>query len=162
MIKNVKDIDWDNWDPKEKSTIIFIIKDDQVLLINKKRGLGKGKINGPGGKIESGETDSECIIRETKEEVCIDVKNPILAGELFFQFTDGISIYAKVFHSKTFNGEPKETEEAYPFWCSINDIPYNRMWEDDITWLPYLFLNKYFKGYYIFDGDCMIDCMVKI
>ena len=48
----VKDIDWSNWNPKIKATLMFIIKNNDVLLIHKKTGLGKGKINGPGGKIE--------------------------------------------------------------------------------------------------------------
>ena len=45
----VSDIDWDTWQPEEVATLMFIIQGDSVLLIRKKRGLGAGKINGPGG-----------------------------------------------------------------------------------------------------------------
>ncbi len=32
------------------------MRDDETLLIRKKRGLGAGKITAPGGRIEAGET----------------------------------------------------------------------------------------------------------
>ena len=39
----------------------------QVLLIRKKRGLGAGKINGPGGKLDPGETFAQTAVREVQE-----------------------------------------------------------------------------------------------
>ena len=35
------------------------------------------------------------------------------------------------------------------------------MWEDDITWLPSLLSKDYFKGYYIFDDEKMIEAYVS-
>ena len=52
-------IDWTSWTGEILATIMFVIKDGQILLIEKKRGLGAGKINGPGGKIDPGETALE-------------------------------------------------------------------------------------------------------
>src|SRR5438094_443021 len=65
----VKTMDWKNWTPRERANLCFILKDDRLLLIRKKRGLGAGKINAPGGKIDPGETALESAIRETREEV---------------------------------------------------------------------------------------------
>lgn len=48
---------------------IFPIIKGRALLIGKKRGFGKGKIVGPGGKVEPGETSRSAAIRELKEEV---------------------------------------------------------------------------------------------
>ncbi len=50
--------DWNNWEPGLRATLMFIVDEarEEVLLIRKKRGLGAGKINGPGGKIDPGET----------------------------------------------------------------------------------------------------------
>ena len=48
-------IDWSTWQGEMLATLMFIIQDGRILLIEKKRGLGAGKINGPGGKIEPGE-----------------------------------------------------------------------------------------------------------
>ncbi len=51
---------WENWEPRERATLCFVRRENEVLLIRKKRGLGAGKINGPGGRIEPGETPAEC------------------------------------------------------------------------------------------------------
>ncbi len=158
----IEDIDWINWNPEEKSTLMFIICNERILLIHKKRGLGTGKINGPGGKIELGERPIDCAIRETREEVCVTPKNIDLSGELFFQFTDGLSIHCIVYCSNDFDGEPKETDEAIPFWCNIDDIPFSQMWEDDVTWFDYLISKTFFKAYYIFDGDQMLDARIEL
>ena len=63
LISDYASIDWEQWQG-EKATLLFLRKDDQILLIRKKRGLGKGKINGPGGRLDPGETLAECAVRE--------------------------------------------------------------------------------------------------
>lgn len=45
----------------------------QVLLGRKKRGFGTGKIMGLGGKVEPGESDAACAVREAGEEAGITV-----------------------------------------------------------------------------------------
>ena len=51
-LTRVGDVDWGTWSPVDFATLLFVIKDDKALLIHKKRGLGIGKINAPGGKLE--------------------------------------------------------------------------------------------------------------
>ena len=53
----------------------LIIKNEQIVLINKANGPYKGKLDLPGGTIEFGETPEQALIREVKEEVGIDIKN---------------------------------------------------------------------------------------
>ncbi len=49
---------------------------EKVVLIRKLRpALQVGKLNGPGGKIISGETGFEAMRREFKEETCLDIKS---------------------------------------------------------------------------------------
>ena len=160
MYRTVADVNWDTWSADISATLMFVFRDNEVLLIHKKRGLGKGKINGPGGKLESGESLLECAIRETEEEVCITPYMITPAGELFFQFVDGLSIHCTVFRAEGWSGEPSETEEANPFWCLLHQLPFDRMWEDDATWFNYLVEKKYFTGNYIFDEDRMLDAVI--
>ncbi len=162
MYKKVHEVDWGNWDPIERATLMFVIQDGRILLIHKKRGFGKGKINGPGGKIEPGETPRECAIRETQEELCITPMGVEAAGLLHFQFVDGYSIHGHVFTATGFEGEPTETDEAIPLWCSVDDLPFDRMWEDDSTWIPHMLEGRTFSGRYIFDGDRMIDSVIDL
>lgn len=37
---------------------MFVVRGGEILLIEKKRGHGAGKVNGPGGKIDPGESPS--------------------------------------------------------------------------------------------------------
>jgi 8-oxo-dGTP diphosphatase len=149
-------MDWTNWKPRERANLCFIVKGGRVLLIHKKRGLGAGKINAPGGKIEPNESALKAAIRETIEEVRVVPLDPNMVGELLFQFLDGYSLHCTVFLSRDCEGEGVETEEAIPFWCELDEIPYAKMWADDEHWLPLLFAGEKFRGYFTFDGETLV------
>ena len=117
-------MDWKNWQPRERANLCFIVKDVRILLIRKKRGLGAGKINGPGGKIEPGETALESAIRETQEEIGVTPLEIEERGVLHFQFSDGYSLHCVVFLARDFDGVPIETVEATPLWFETGAIPY--------------------------------------
>ena len=148
---------WNNWQPRERATLCFLIQDGKILLIRKKRGLGAGKINGPGGRIEPGEEPHECAVRETSEEVGLTPRNVQNRGELHFQFADGYSLHCTVFIANEYTGELMETDEALPIWTSLDSIPYEEMWADDIHWLPGVVSGGTFRGYFHFDGEKMLS-----
>jgi len=150
-------MDWTNWIPRERANLCFVVKDGRVLLIRKKRGLGAGKINGPGGKIEPGETALEAAIRETQEEIGVTPLAVEERGVLHFQFTDGYSLHCTVFVATDFEGEPIETIEAAPYWFAFDAIPFDEMWEDDRHWLPHVLAGKRFVAWFEFDGDRMLS-----
>jgi 8-oxo-dGTP diphosphatase len=140
-----------------QATLLFVIVDRKVLLIRKKRGLGAGKINGPGGKLDAGETPQQCALREVSEELCIDAINPQSRGELRFQFIDDYSIHVHVFVADQYRGEPTETDEAIPLWYDIADVPYTEMWADDRVWLPVVLEDSGVDGRFTFDGDKLLE-----
>ena len=142
-------IDWAHWEPKDIATLCFIIKDNQILLIHKKRGLGAGKINGPGGRIEKGETFEQCAIREVQEELLVTPLNPSHRGTLHFQFTNGYSLRCGVFSATDFTGNVTETDEALPQWFPLHEIPYDKMWSDDQYWLPQMIQGETFVGHFL-------------
>jgi 8-oxo-dGTP diphosphatase len=148
-------VDGANWRPREEGTLCFVIQDGQILLIEKKRGLGAGKVNGPGGRLEKGETAEQAAIRETQEEVGITPTGVQWAGDLRFQFRDGYSLHCTVYRASGWEGELMETAEAKPFWVRTDQIPYDRMWADDEQWMPRLLSGEKFRGWFEFDGDRM-------
>ncbi len=156
-MKTLSDIDWDTWQAKDPATLVFVIRDGKILLIDKKTGFGKGKVNGPGGKIEPGETPLECAVRECQEELKITVTDLHYCGQHRFQFLDGYSIHVWVYRTAEFNGVPTETREAKPFWVPLDEIPYEQMWEDDGIWIPMMLRGERFQGRWIFDGEKMLD-----
>jgi 8-oxo-dGTP diphosphatase len=149
-------IDWSAWQGEMFATLMFIIKDGQVLLIVKKRGLGAGKINGPGGKIEPDETPLDCVIRETQEELLVTPHAPRKLGELRFAMSDHPAIMCHVYRSDDYSGTPTETDEAIPVWTALDAIPYAQMWQDDACWLPSVLRDEAFSGRFVFEGETML------
>lgn len=155
-------IDWTTWVPGMRATLLFIFEGDRVLLIRKKRGMGAGKINGPGGKMEPGETPEQCAIRETQEELGVTGLEVSEAGLLRFQFTGGPGLLCHVFRAEGLEGEPVETDEAVPLWTAVGDVPFDEMWADDRLWFHHLVAGTPFVGSFEFDGDTMLSAAVEL
>lgn len=147
---------------EQLATLCYILRDGQVLLIRKKRGIGAGKINGPGGKVDPGETPLAAAIRETEEEVGVTPLDPQLRGELLFRFADGLNLRCHVYLALGCHGEPHETEEAVPLWFPSGALPYHEMWEDDQSWLPLLIGGERFAGEIDVDGEAVTRQFIKI
>ena len=156
-MNRLADVNWDNWQAKDPATLVCVIRDGQILLIDKKTGLGKGKVNGPGGKVEKGESPKDCAVRECQEELGITVSMLQYCGQHRFQFVDGYSIHVWVYRTSDFEGTPTESREAKPLWVPLDEIPYEQMWEDDAIWLPMMIRGERFEGRWIFDGDRIVD-----
>ena len=149
-------VDWATWQPTDTAVLTFIRSEGRLLLILKKRGLGCGKFNAPGGRLEAGETPEQAAVRETQEEVGLTPLRLHTAGQLDFAFTDGYSLRCHVFTAEAFEGTLTETDEAAPFWCDETNIPYGRMWADDRIWIPLMLEGRRFKSQFVFDGDLML------
>lgn len=155
-------INWSTWRAVDPATLLFVIRQGQILLIRKKRGLGAGKVNGPGGRLEAGETPRQAAVREVQEELCVTPTDLSKRGELRFQFVDGYSIHVHVYWANDCEGTARETEEAVPLWTDLDAIPYDEMWADDRIWLPLMLDGKCFDGRFVFDEDAMLDYCVQV
>ena len=159
-------IDWEAWEPDLEATLLYVVRDGHILLIHKKRGLGAGKLNGAGGKVDPGETVRAAAIREFEEELGATPIDPRKLGEVAFEVTDDASIRIHVYRADDLIGDPVETEEAAPVWAPLDTIPYDRMWADDRHWLPLLLENRAFSARTLFEGDRLLgldvcaDCPV--
>ncbi|MEY7848552.1 8-oxo-dGTP diphosphatase [Natrarchaeobius sp. A-rgal3] len=131
----------------------------EVLLIEKRRGLGEGWYNGPGGKLEDGETPRECAVRETREEVGLEIDPTALekAAELTFSLDGEGHTFCHVYCTESFAGEPRPSPEARPEWVPLEDVPYDRMWEDDRLWLPGVLEGRTVVGEFAFEGGEPLD-----
>ncbi len=150
-----QNFDWNTWQPRETAVLTYIRVNGRLLLIEKKIGLGAGKVSAPGGRVEAGETLAAAAVREVQEEVGLTPIGLERAGRLDFVFTDGYSMRCHLFTANAFSGELRESNEAAPFWCSESELPYNRMWADDELWMPLMLREQCFTARFIFDGDVM-------
>ena len=156
-MRTLDDVDWERWRPDVRATLLFVVRDGRILLIRKKRGLGAGKINGPGGKLDPREAPLAGAIREVEEEIGVTPTGVEQRGEILFQFTDGLALQGFVFLASACEGDPRETDEAAPIWTSVDRIPYAEMWADAALWMPCLLAGRKFSGRALFDGDALLD-----
>jgi 8-oxo-dGTP diphosphatase len=160
--RSLRDIDWQRWQARDPATLVFVVRGGRVLLIRKKRGLGAGKINGPGGRLDPGEAPLAGAIREVQEELRVTPLGLAWRGEHRFQFVDGYSIHVHVFVAGDCDGEPVETDEAVPHWVALDAIPWHEMWADDELWLPHVLAGRRVSGRFLFDGDAMLDAELEV
>ena len=52
----------------------IIHQDGRILATQRGYGEWKGMWEVPGGKMEAGETEEEAIVREIREELCVDIR----------------------------------------------------------------------------------------
>ena len=140
---------------------MFVIRDGKILLIEKLTGIGEGKVNGPGGKIDPNETPLEAILRECQEELHITPTNPQKVGELLFDMTHIPNIHCHVFIASEYEGTPTATREANPLWTDLDAIPYEKMWEDDRHWLPQVIKGEVFYGKFLFEEETIVQSDVE-
>ena len=151
-----------DWGPDRFATLIYLIRNNEVLLIEKLRGHGAGKVNAPGGHIEVGETPEECAVREAFEEVGITVLSADLRATLKFHDTEnGFNMLGYALISTSFVGHPKTTSEAVPFWSKIDKIPYDRMWEDDQHWVPRVLTGEILDCEFVFANDVLQSMRIE-
>ncbi len=141
---------------KRPLTLCIIYDPPRILLGMKKRGFGAGRWNGFGGKLKEGETIESAAKREIFEETGITAHDIEKRGVIEFEFSPqsgqknaGI-LEVHVFQVRGFTGTPEESEEMKPQWFSVDEIPYDTMWPDDIHWLPLFLAGKRFKGRFLF------------
>ncbi len=141
-----------------QATLLFLLKDNQILLAMKKRGFGVGKWNGIGGKPKDNENIFDTAIRETQEEINVTPLNISHFATLNFYFKTKPEWDQQVlvFTTHEWNGDPSESEEMSPKWFNIKNIPFDSMWPDDPFWLPKILSGKKINATFTFGDDNII------
>ncbi|MCD8122024.1 MAG: NUDIX domain-containing protein [Clostridiales bacterium] len=89
---------------------------DRVLALDK-TGSDYNGTTFPGGHVEAGETFSEAVIREMKEETGLTIHHPILKG-IYHWYRNGLHNVGLLYRAESCEGELKSSEEGQVYWIT--------------------------------------------
>jgi 8-oxo-dGTP diphosphatase len=153
------------------ATLCLLVRGDppeEILLGLKKTGFGIGKYNGFGGKVEPGETVERAVVREVEEEIGIQVAEKDLDAvaclTFLFPADPDADKLAHVFLVTRWEGVPVESAEMRPAWFGLADIPFERMWQGDVHWLPRVLAGERLLGRFVFgeNNETVVSWEVEV
>ncbi len=130
-----------------------------MLLRNKKiNDIHQGKWNGLGGKLATGESPEECVIREVHEESGLMICDPSLRGILTFPyFSKGEDWYVFVFVANQFKGSLIESDEGHLEWIDDDKLLDLNLWPGDYQFLRMLKEGTFFSGKFTYKHNILTD-----
>jgi 8-oxo-dGTP diphosphatase len=136
-------------DPRVAAFTISAI-DEKILLLRRGLEPSYGKWVFPGGYVERGERAEDAAIRETKEEVNLDVEIRDLVG---VYFDKGHPVIIIVFAGDVVHGELKACDECLEVKTfSPGEIPWDELAFTNTRDALKDYVGKYFKSLY---GQCL-------
>lgn len=118
-----------------KATIVtaaVIFNNDKLLITQRKRGTNQElKWEFPGGKLEEGESPEECLVREIKEELGIDIEVRDSFDIVYHQYPS-ITILLLAYKCSFKCGELEAIECNDYRWINIEEIDKYQFAEADI------------------------------
>jgi 8-oxo-dGTP diphosphatase len=103
-------------------TAAIIKRDGKFLICQRPRGKRCEFLwEFPGGKIETGETAEECLVRECREELNVTVKIENLVKKVDYEYPD-ITVIIYFYLCELNDKEPTCIEHNNTQWCTIDEI----------------------------------------
>ena len=150
----------------EVTTTCYIEKDDKYLMlhrIKKENDINEGKWIGVGGHVEEGESPTEAIIREVREETGLILNSCRLRGVLTFVQNKTFTEYIFLYTSDEYSGELiEECDEGVLGWIDKDKVIDINIWDGDRIFLDMLrTTDEFFSIKYEYEGDKLISYKVE-
>jgi len=134
----------------ELTNLCLIYQGSKILVQEKVGTRYPGGLVFPGGHVEEGESLTESVIREMREETGLLIENPIPCGFKDWIMEDGIRYLVLLYKTDKFTGELKSSKEGRVFW-----LDRSRVNEANLIWNMRELLE-------IFDSDRYSEFFFKI
>ncbi len=102
----------------------LIVQDGRVLIGQRRKGDRHSlKWEFPGGKVESGETPQQGLVRELREELCIEATVGAEVARYQHDYPGGTSVLLLFYAVTQFLGEPASLVFEQIKWASLESLP---------------------------------------
>lgn len=144
----------------KETTLCYIENDGCYLMMHrtkKKNDENSGKWIGIGGKLEKGETPTECAIREIYEETGLSVTELCYRGKVMFKSDIYEDELMQLFTAGSKSRDVKVCDEGELAWIKKDDIMSLNLWEGDKVFLKRLIDgdNNFFEILLRYEGDTL-------
>lgn len=103
------------------TTMCMICDGDRVLVQDRTKPDWSG-IAFPGGHVEKGESFTESVIREIREETGLTIEHPVLCGIQQWEHEDGARYITLFFRTDHFSGNIISSAEGKVFWLEKKNL----------------------------------------
>lgn len=120
------------------STLCYIVEEDRVLLLKRRKEPFQHHWTAPGGKIDEGETPLEAIKREIWEETGLTVYNPTLRAVCSEKGEADYNWLLFLFRARSYSGELVESDEGELRWVPLDRLNDYTLPSIDRKIIPYV------------------------
>lgn len=103
-------------------TNMCMVYEGSRVLVQDRVGQHFSGITFPGGHVEHGESFTDAVIREIREETGLTISNPQLCGIKDWMNDEGVRYVVLLYKTDHFTGELRSSEEGEVFWTERSDL----------------------------------------
>jgi len=100
-----------------------IIENDGKILLARRRADAHYPLfwEFPGGKVEQGEDPKDCVVREIREELAIDIAVEAIYDVVFYRYPER-PVLVLAYHCRWLGGEIRDVEVSEHCWVYPADV----------------------------------------